>query len=49
LLDDVFDRRHFVRTFRQAFESFLKNKYQFRPDAAGQVFDLRTLPLDKLA
>jgi hypothetical protein len=38
-----------VQTFRQVFEKFLQNEYQLRSDVAGQVFDLRTLSLDKLA
>jgi hypothetical protein len=49
LLDELFNRRLFVQTFRQVFEKFLQNEYQLRPDVAGQAFDLRTLSLDKLA
>ena len=48
LLNEVFNRLGFVHAFRQAFELFLQNEYQLRPDTAGQTFDLRTLPLDKL-
>jgi len=49
LLDEVVAREPFVRGFAKAFKTFLATDYQRVPDAQGNTFDLRTLPLEQLA
>ena len=48
LLDEVQSRRQFVSEFCDVFEDFLETEYQLVRGADGSLFDLRTLPLDRL-
>ena len=49
LIDEVQDRRRFVEDFCAEFERMLGEDYQVvAPDNDGMVFDLRTLPLERL-
>ena len=47
-VDEVQDRRAFVGAFCAEFERMLEKEYQLLPDDDGRVFDLRSLPLERL-
>lgn len=48
LLDEILDRRQMVQAFCETFEQFLEKDYQVFAEEDGRVFDLRTLPLDRI-
>ena len=47
-VDEVQDRRAFVGAFCAEFERMLEKEYQLLPGDDGRVFDLRSLPLERL-
>ena len=49
MMDEVVNHDQCVRGFTDVFGQFLKNEYQMQPDEDGKIFDLRTLPLEKLS
>jgi hypothetical protein len=48
IIDEVLNQRQFVAEFCNVFEDFLETQYRVFADENGEVFDLRTLPLDRL-